>query len=77
VEAALEAVDIGHIPEEINNELTVSLSPPVADMTDADLAELPRGTLDSLFRDGDLDRDRYARVVELKLKPGDSDDVDE
>jgi hypothetical protein len=68
VRAVLEFSDFEQVPKEVSNELTVSLGGPVSDMTDDDLAQLPRRTLDSLFRRGDLDNSEYARVMQLKLK---------
>jgi hypothetical protein len=67
VSAALEFGDHDHVPEDVTNELTVTLGEPVDEMTDEDLAELPRRTLDLLFRRGDLDNQEYARVMGVKL----------
>jgi len=67
VSAALEFGDLDHVPEDVTNELTVTLGEPVDEMTDEDLAELPRRTLDLLFRRGDLDNQEYARVMGVKL----------
>jgi len=67
VRAALELSDFDHVPEDVENELTVSLGKPIDEMTEAELANLPRRTLDLLFRKGDLDDAEYARVMRLKL----------
>jgi len=67
VSAALGLGEHNHVPEEVTNELTVTLGEPVADRTDKELADLPRRTLDLLFRRGDLDNQEYARVMGMKL----------
>jgi hypothetical protein len=74
VQAALEFSDLDRVPGDVDNELTVPLGPPVSEMTDEELAELPRSRLDFLFRRGDLGHERYAQVMEIKLDREDSDE---
>lgn len=67
VEVALEYDDTEYVPLEIENDLTVSLGESVSDMSEEEIADLPRRTVDRLFRDGDLDMEQYACVMERKL----------
>ncbi|MBV0900180.1 hypothetical protein [Haloarcula salina] len=71
VRTALESVETDRIPEEVNNDLTISLGGSVADMSDEELAELSRRSLDLLFRRGDLDNAEYARIMKRKLADAD------
>jgi hypothetical protein len=71
VHAALELEDLERVPTEVHNDLTVSLSSSVSDMSDEELAALPHETAFLLFKKGSLDNSEYARIVQLKAD-GDS-----
>jgi hypothetical protein len=66
VHAALELEDLERVPTEVHNDLTVSLSRSVSDMSDEELAALPHETAFLLFKQGALDNSEYARIVQLK-----------
>lgn len=68
VRAALEFGDDDRVPEDVSNELSISVGASVSEMDQEELASLPRRTLDLLFRRGDLDHEEYAAVMERKLE---------
>ncbi|QLG49109.2 hypothetical protein [Natrinema halophilum] len=68
VSTAIEFRGDDRVPEEVTNELVVSLGDSTGDMTDEELATLPRRMLDLLFRRGDLNNEEYAKIMQLKLE---------
>lgn len=67
VRRALEICGSDHVQRGLRNELTVIREEGAAEMTDEELASLPRRTIDGLFERGDINSDRYARVMGLRF----------
>jgi hypothetical protein len=67
VRAVLELSDSSLAISNTENTLTVSVGPPVKEMSDEEIADLPRQEVDILFKRGDIDDQLYTQIMKEKL----------
>ena len=72
VRSAFERGDWDRVPEEVDNNLDISLGKPVSELSKEELASQPRRVLDLIFRRGDLDNQEYAEIMKLRLDEGEA-----
>jgi len=67
VRAALELSNSSQAVTNTENTLSVSVGPPVEEMTEEEIADLPRHEVDILFQRGDIGDQLYAQIMKEKL----------
>lgn len=76
VEAALEFDSPGRLINGVESETSVDVGPELDAAEDRDIAALPRRYIDQLFRAGELDKERYAEVIEERFDRVEQGDLD-
>lgn len=67
--AALETYESDLVVERVENELTIDLGESVESMDEEEIANLPRESIDILFKKGEIGDNEYANIMRRRFEP--------